>query len=159
VRLRALADPPYAFGSRLEDEQRLDVEFWRGRVRESGAGETAATFAALDGGRPVAMAGGYVNAEPPGRATVWGVWVEPAARRLGLGRALVVRVIDWAAGTPARELRLCVTDTAPARAAAALYLELGFRETGEMEPLDSDPALRARTMALPLRPPPAARLR
>jgi ribosomal protein S18 acetylase RimI-like enzyme len=105
------------------------------------------------------MAGGYLHADDPERASVWGVWVDPGARGRGLGRALVQHVVDWAAGTPARELRLCVTDGAPSRAAAALYRELGFRETGETEPLDSDPSLIARTMSRPLGTPTGGRLR
>jgi GNAT superfamily N-acetyltransferase len=152
VRLRALGEARYAFDSALEREADLGFEFWRQRVSESAAGLVGAIFAAIDeDGHPIGMAGGYLGEGAPERVTLWGVWVDPGARDRGLGRELVQAVVDWARGTGARELSLCVTDSPQSHPAAALYRRLGFREDGHSEPLDSDPSLTALGMSLDLR--------
>ena len=72
---------------------------------------------------------------------LWGMWVDPSARRRGLGRELVEAVAAWARHCGARRLRLAVTDCDASRPAASLYRGLGFVETGEREELASDPSL------------------
>jgi len=150
VRLRALGEAPFAFGSRLEREADVGLEFWRGRLHES-TGQDGAIFAAIDqDGVAVGMAGGYFGEGAPARATVFGVWVDPGARGHGLGRELVGAVIDWARGTRARELSLCVTDAPQSLPAAALYRSLGFGANGHSEPLASESSLTALGMSLDL---------
>jgi hypothetical protein len=51
-------------------------------------------------------------------------------------------------------LELSVTDRAPA--AAALYRELGFIETGEMRPLSSKPSITELLMSQSLEGPPTS---
>jgi ribosomal protein S18 acetylase RimI-like enzyme len=92
------------------------------------------------------MAGGFYPGEE-GVVQVWGMWVAPAARGRGLGRELAQRVVDWARERGAATVRLDVTDTEAARPAAALYRSLGFAETGERNPLDSDPSLETIVMS------------
>lgn len=141
VRLRALADAPYAFSSSLERESGLGQEFWERRVVESDAGEDGVVFVAIDDGRSVGMAGGFFMRESHEVAMLWGMWVDPFARRGGLGEALVEAVADWARHSNARHLRLAVTDCEESSAAAALYRRLGFADTGEREPLEWNPSL------------------
>ncbi len=65
------------------------------------------------------------------QAWVGGMGVAPAARRAGLGEALMRELIGGARARGARTLRLEVLESnAPAR---ALYAKLGFRETGRLE--------------------------
>jgi GNAT superfamily N-acetyltransferase len=89
VRLRVLADAPYAFSSSLERESVLGPEFWDQRVVDSKLGEAGVVFAAVDSGRAVGMAGGFSADGERQVAMLWGMWVDPDARRSGLGRALI----------------------------------------------------------------------
>lgn len=74
------------------------------------------------------------------------MWVEPDARRAGIGTKLVEAVKDWARADGARELRLQVTEDN--RAAARLYERCGFEWTGRTEPLPRKPALVEHEMRL-----------
>ncbi|HEX4036208.1 MAG TPA: GNAT family N-acetyltransferase [Solirubrobacteraceae bacterium] len=147
IRLRALAEAPYAFGSSLAQETANGPEFWQGRVDESATARKGAIFAAIgEDRRALAMAGGFFPQLGDEEAVLWGMWVSPHARRGGLGRRLLAEVVDWARSCGARRLRLCVSETDRSRAAAALYVALGFSEVGEREPLPSDPTITTVTM-------------
>jgi GNAT superfamily N-acetyltransferase len=150
VRLRALADAPFAFSSWLERERDHDPEFWADRVAESERGLRGAVFVAVEGVRSVGMAGGFYGGEQRECASLWGMWVDPADRRRGVGRELVEAVAGWARGSGAHSLQLAVTDCASSKPAASLYRSLGFLDTGEQEPLESDPSLIALLMSRPL---------
>jgi GNAT superfamily N-acetyltransferase len=150
VRLRALQDAPYAFSSWYEREVDKDKEFWEGRVAQSGKGESGIVFVAIEGDRSLGMAGGYFADEDREAATLWGMWVDPSARRRGLGRKLLEAVAAWARDSGASRLRLAVTDCEQSRPAATLYRESGFIETGEREQLESDPSLVALILSHPL---------
>jgi GNAT superfamily N-acetyltransferase len=146
VRLRALADAPYAFSSSLEREADLGQAFWEERVAESERGEDGVVFVAVDDARSLGMAGGFFVDEGRAVAMLWGMWVDPRARRGGLGRALAEAVADWARDSGADRLRLAVTDCEACAPAAGLYRKLGFAETGEREPLEWNPSLIARVL-------------
>ena len=135
LRLRALADAPWAFGSSYARERRYEADWWAARARQDGD----VVYVADAGDALVGMAGGFCPEE--GVVMLWGMWVAAEARGHGLGRALVESVIGWARERGAATLRLEVTDTGPAQPAAALYRSLGFEPTGERSPLDSDPSL------------------
>ena len=139
LRLRALQDSPWAFGSSFERELEHGPDWWEARAGQAG---DEALYVADHNSALVGMAGGFVPSEPD-TVQLWGMWVAPEARGRGLGRALVESVIDWAGG---RRVQLDVTDDERARGAAALYRSLGFAPTGEREPLDSDPALETIVM-------------
>jgi GNAT superfamily N-acetyltransferase len=131
----------------LERESRLGPEFWEERVAGSERGENGAVFVALDDGRSVGMAGGFFLEEDRELARLWGMWVDPLARRGGLGRARVEAVAGWARQSGAGHLRLAVTDCEESKAAAALYRKLGFVDTGEREPLEWNPSLLTRVLS------------
>jgi GNAT superfamily N-acetyltransferase len=139
LRLGALSDAPYAFGSSFAQEARYSAEHWDKLTEQSESGERGAVFVAADGARWLGMVGGHLREESPSVAIVWGMWVHASIRRHGFGRRLLQAVMDWAAARGAVRLDLSVTDRAPA--AAALYRELGFTETGEVRPLASDPSI------------------
>jgi ribosomal protein S18 acetylase RimI-like enzyme len=65
------------------------------------------------------------------------MWIAPAARRAGVGRALVAALVDWAADSGASAVELWVTRGNDA--AQRLYEGTGFRTTDDVKPLPSDP--------------------
>ncbi len=139
VRLAALAEAPYAFGSSYAREVAFTEEQWRGLI-----GERAATFFAQEepanvtsaGQVPIGITGVHVE---DGAASLVSVWVSPAARGLGVGRALVEAAAGWARASGFGTLSLWVTESNTS--ARRLYDQCGFKPTGKRQPLPSDPAL------------------
>jgi GNAT superfamily N-acetyltransferase len=150
LRLRALADAPMAFGSTLAREQAFPESVWRERAAAGAAGNERATFVAEDGGEWVGSAAGMLDSEGTGERPVWvvGMWVDPAVRGRGVGGRLLGAIAGWARQRDADVLNLQVTETnAPA---IALYERLGFRASGETQPLPHTPSLRELHMLCPL---------
>ncbi|GID27747.1 GNAT family N-acetyltransferase [Paractinoplanes brasiliensis] len=132
LRLAALAEAPYAFGSRLSDWRGDgDKELrWRDRLTIPGSHNVVAV---LDGA-PVGMASG-VPAGRDGQVELISMWVAPAARGRGVGDRLIEAIESWAVlACGAVELRLAVMPGN--EKAIALYRRAGFAETGEL----GDPA-------------------
>jgi GNAT superfamily N-acetyltransferase len=148
LRLRALADAPWAFGSTLAREEALAEQVWRERAAQGAAGETAVTYVAEDADRWIGMATGLVTETEPARLDLVGMFVEPAARGRGVGGALVEAVLAWARARGAGGLYLWVTTTN--RAAITLYERCGFRPTGATKPLDHTPTLLEQEMGVGL---------
>jgi GNAT superfamily N-acetyltransferase len=105
----------------------------------------------IDAGRWRAMAASRWFDRPAGIAQLWGMWVEPPARGLGLGRRLVEEIAGWAAARGALWLRLGVIDRAAE--VAAFYERLGFEHTGETRSLPPDGAATAFFLAKDLSAP------
>ena len=131
LRLRALQDAPYAFSSSFERERDRTAEDWE----ELAAGEVV--FVAIENDEWLGMVGAYIPDTSPEAVGIWGTWVDPQARGRGLGRLLMDAAIEWAEERGATRVDLSVTDRATE--ARLLYERLGFRPTGEREPLPSDP--------------------
>lgn len=168
VRLQALSDAPYAFGSTYEREAAFPEATWRDRARPDPAHRQ--TFLALSGDAPPALpdrsdqfpadnvvtgireSGG--DDEVLGLATVLldgdradivGVWVDPARRGRGIAAALMDAVLDHARRHHARRAVLTVTEgNDPAR---QLYRRLGFEPTGVRTPLPRDETVFETEMA------------
>lgn len=145
VRLMALADAPSAFGSSYAAEVGRDDAFWIDRAARSSAGDVGTTYLATLGDDPepdrVApdRVVGLVSAfrPVPGVVELVSMWTSPTARRSGAARRLVGAVVDWAAAGPATGVELWVTrGNEPAY---RLYRSCGFAETGDHQPLPSDP--------------------
>ena len=95
-------------------------------------------FFAEEEGTTVGLVGGYRDIEDDTVVELIAMWVAPSWRRRGVAALLVEAVCDWASETGAHSVALWVTSgNAPA---AALYRALGFVETGELQPLPSDPS-------------------
>jgi ribosomal protein S18 acetylase RimI-like enzyme len=146
LRLAALAEAPYAFGSRLADWQGEGDrgERWRARLDIPGSHNLLAVIE----GRPVGMASG-VPTDDRGVVQLISMWVHPLARGRGVGDQLVGAVERWARHVRADVLRLAVAKGN--EAAAALYRRNGFHPTG----VPGDPMLdgmrREQIMAKTLR--------
>jgi ribosomal protein S18 acetylase RimI-like enzyme len=148
VRLAALADTPSAFGSTFVAEAaRTDAE-WSDRARWASTGVERITLLACQEDRVVGIAGGYREEIQSTDVHLVSMWTAPDVRRGGLGQRLVSAVIDWAGETGATSVGLWVTrGNTPAQ---LLYESMGFRETGEYQPLPSDPCADEIRMVLPL---------
>ena len=142
VRLAALREAPYAFGSSYAREAAFTEEQWRGRIND----RSVTYFAYLpENPEPAGLAGGYVA---DGVANVVSLWVCPSARGNGVGEALIAATVDWAKARDHDSLVLWVTESnTPAR---SLYDRCGFALTGERQPLPSDPTLPEVRMRRPL---------
>jgi GNAT superfamily N-acetyltransferase len=121
IRLAALQDAPYAFGSTHQAEVGLDERSWRARLCER------ARFVAEQDGRIVGTVGAGAG-ERKGSAALTALWVEPEARRVGVGAVLVRTVMDWSRDEGHRTVLLWVTAENPN--AERLYERLGFKRTG-----------------------------
>ena len=137
IRLLALADSPWAFGSTLAREEAFTEDVWRERAALSAMGGDRVTFIAEEDDRWIGMATGLMEAG--GRLDLVGMFVDPAVRGRRLGAALVEAVADWARGRGAARLHLWVTTTN--EPALRLYRRVGFHPTGQTQPLDHTPSL------------------
>jgi ribosomal protein S18 acetylase RimI-like enzyme len=139
VRLRALADAPDAFGTTLDEATARPDSWWTDWAERSAASETQAMFLAWEGAQAVGIAGVFHH---DGVWQVISMWVERAARGRGVGQALLDAAVAFADG----EVRLSVTDGIGD--ARRLYERYGFVDTGDTEPLRSNPALTIRELRL-----------
>lgn len=133
LRLRALLDAPDAFGSTHEQETNDPEDEWRTWATQGAEGGQGFTAVATEGERWVGMAVGAPHLDHPGEAGLFAMWVEPALRGRGVGRALVEEILEWARSTGFPRIRLRVTESNAA--AVRLYVATGFLETGERAPL------------------------
>jgi GNAT superfamily N-acetyltransferase len=147
-RLAALKDSPFAFGSSYVAEANRADDEWTARARAGEAGVDRVTFFALVEDEIVGLVSGIRPDADGFVVDLVSMWASPEARRVGIGRALVGAVVDWAREVSATTLRLWVTrGNFPAQ---NLYESMGFRETGEAQPLSSDPSRVEVEMSLDL---------
>jgi GNAT superfamily N-acetyltransferase len=139
LRLRALADAPWAFGSTLAREEAFAEAVWQERAARGAAGEDGVTCVAEEGDRWIGMATGIVHGLDGSRVDLFAMFVEPAARGQGVGAALVEAVAAWARERGIGRVHLGVTTTN--LAALKLYHRCGFKPTGQSTPLEHTPSL------------------
>jgi ribosomal protein S18 acetylase RimI-like enzyme len=148
LRLRALQEASYAFATRFEEAAARPAAYWEAWTRKPI--DEQVTFVAVDGERWLGMASGWLPDQTPGRAWLAQLWVDPEARRAGVGLELIEAVAGWAHERGMTALELSVTTNNPA--AAALYARAGFVQTGRRRPLPSDPSRTEVFLSRPLRP-------
>lgn len=123
VRLRALAEAPYAFHTTVADASGRSGAEWAEAARRNADGNHAATFFAELDGAAVGMAGGYFD-DDPRVANLVSMWVASECRRSGVGRALIEAVVGWARDAGAGEVQLIVLEGN--EPAYRLYESAGF---------------------------------
>jgi ribosomal protein S18 acetylase RimI-like enzyme len=127
VRLAALGEAPYAFGSTLAEWQgEGDTELrWRARLTALPLN----LLAYVNG-----QAAGMVSAtavNPAGTIELISMWVAPFARGQGVGDSLVAAVIEWARGQRAARIALAVVKSN--QHAIALYCRHRFADAGAID--------------------------
>lgn len=136
VRLAALTESPEAFSSTVERELGYPEQLWRDRLGAN------ATFLAWLDDRPV----GTVTVLDTKLADTHGftgafhlvaMWVDPSARRLGVGAQLVSAALDAARTGGAPALLLWVVESNDR--ARTLYERQGFRDTGIRDAYPNQP--------------------
>jgi GNAT superfamily N-acetyltransferase len=142
VRLAALLDAPYAFGSTYAREARFTPRQWRERINHRGV-----TFLGYlpEVPEPAGLAGVYVK---DGSCDLISMWVRPSARGKGVGEALITAAADWARSRGHDAVFLWVTESNPP--ARLLYERCGFAPTGDRQRLPSNPSLTEIRMRRPL---------
>ena len=133
MRLAALKEAPYAFGSTYEREGVGNEASWRQRLA------SWSRFVAEVDGQVVGVVGAGIG-EFSGSAALTSLWVDPEFRGRGLGTALIQAVEDWARTKKLQQVLLWVTEAN--KAAEHLYVHLGFTRTGRVsEVRPGEPAL------------------
>lgn len=148
LRLRALETDPDAFGSTFAEERVKPVTAWQEWAAEGWGLGAQTTLVALDGDGWLGMGVCIVAEAEPRSATVYAMWVYPAARRQGIGEELLQELIKWASFKNAEELLLAVTEGNTA--AMNLYERDGFMSTGTGGVLRPGSNLRTLSMRKPL---------
>lgn len=122
LRLQALAEAPYAFGSRLADWEHAPEMRWRERLELPGSHNVIACL----GEHSVGMVTGLPLES--GLHELISMWVAPLGRGQGVGDALITEVTGWARASDSRELHLDVLEYNAH--AIRLYTRHGFIDTG-----------------------------
>jgi GNAT superfamily N-acetyltransferase len=149
LRLRSLADSPDAFGQPLtEARARPAIEWWRS-ARQASHGENRIWLIAEEAGLTVGIVQG--RRRRPATLMLFSMWVDPAVRRLGVGRMLIGTLEAWAARWGATETLLWVMgDNRPA---IEFYLDLGFETVERGQDADSGARYGAIAMRRDIRAP------
>lgn len=149
IRLRALKEDPYAFGSTYAKESQLTDSDWIKRT-ERWNGETGAGFLAIerDNGTACGIAGSFLDENDPTCAHLISMWTAPTHRKRGVGRLLVSEVLNWARGRNALVLLLTVVGNN--HGAIRFYERLGFARTGRTQPYPNEPTLIEYEMSRPI---------
>ena len=149
LRLRALEDSPSSFADTFTEVAAQPSEYWDKLTASLTRADGQVMFVAEDEeGHAIAGVFGLFDRDDTSRGHLGGMWVDPAWRRRGVGRALGGAVIAWARERKLRALELWVTEGN--RAAVHLYTALGFTATGEEDVLASAPSFRVSRMMLVL---------
>lgn len=143
IRLAMLQESPAAFASTHSEAASFDEQLWRQRLADN------VVILARLGTTP---AGSVMYSEygmtDPGDCALYGMWVDPALRGAGVGRALVEAVIAQA--TAAGKRRLVLHIVSGNDRAGRLYGRTGFVPTGGTIPHPQDDRLVEVAMELVL---------
>jgi RimJ/RimL family protein N-acetyltransferase len=128
LRLAALRECPAAFSSSYEEECNIPLADAAERMAPD---RDRAIFGAFDGETLVGTVGlqRERKLKLAHTAVIWGVYVAPSVRKLGVGRLLLEHALAHAASLPGL-LRVTLGANAANPAAIALYQSVGFEPFG-----------------------------
>jgi ribosomal protein S18 acetylase RimI-like enzyme len=124
IRLLALRDSPDAFGTTLEEAMGWGADVWCDQLR------SRPTIVAVQNGADAGIARWALDQTQFDTAWLLSMWVAPAARRAGIGSALISAIVERARAAGVSRLLLDVADDNVA--AVALYEANGFVPNGEV---------------------------
>jgi ribosomal protein S18 acetylase RimI-like enzyme len=130
IRLEALRSEPAAYSSSYEETLQWSDEDWRRRLTNC----RRLHLVARARGRPIGIVGGYLGSDEGDEsvAELFGMYVTSEYRGRGIGRLLLMTLIDHLSALPQiSAIRLGVTETQdPAR---GLYKSVGFQVVGKAD--------------------------
>ncbi len=129
LRLESLGNEPFAFGKAIEEHKSVGCEVWAARFRDAAPGNFH--LGAFEAERLVGMATMLreTGLKDRHKGRIYGVYVTPAWRGKGIGRAVICDLLARARTDPSLEqVLLCVA--ASQTAAKAMYRRLGFETFG-----------------------------
>jgi GNAT superfamily N-acetyltransferase len=124
IRLAALSDAPYAFGSTYEGELAFTEAKWRERAPSGAAGKESICIIALDGDQGVGIAGGVTPPNNPRVSQLVSMWVHADHRGTDVATRLVAQVEVWAFDRGSERI-ICGLTQGNERA-AKFYEKVGF---------------------------------
>ena len=124
IRLAALSDAPYAFGSTYEREIAFSQEKWEERAKSGSEGKESICIIALNGDRGVGIAGGITHPEEDRDKHLVQIWVDADHRGTDIAARLVAQVEVWAYDRGAERIILGVTEGNDR--AVHFYAKMGF---------------------------------
>jgi ribosomal protein S18 acetylase RimI-like enzyme len=129
LRLEALERQSQSFGESAEEHRQTTVLAAAERLRANPDGNFV--LGAFRAGELVGMAGffRYQPAKARHKGRIWGVYVRECCRGQGVGRALLVALLERIRACPGVE-QVSLTVVSRQEAAKALYLSLGFETYG-----------------------------
>jgi len=129
LRLEALEQEPAAFSESADEHRQTPVEAAAEHLRPNSNGDFV--LGAFCDGELVGMTGffRYPQAKLRHRGRVWGVYLRENYRGKGIGRALMLALLERARACPGI-VQVTLTVACGQEAARALYLSLGFEVFG-----------------------------
>jgi GNAT superfamily N-acetyltransferase len=147
LRLRALRDAPDAFVTTLAQALERTDHDWSAIL--AAPADTDLPLVAEMEGVAVGLAWGKLEMRANPVCHVLQMWVDPAHRGRGAGKALLRTIVEWAESGGARAVYLTVT--CGNEAAGRLYESAGFLPAGQTRPLRPGSDLLMQPMRLDLR--------
>ncbi|PHV13217.1 GNAT family N-acetyltransferase [Chitinimonas sp. BJB300] len=137
LRLRGLEEAPEAFGPRYTDIAARPKEYWHQHVLHYASSQDSATFLLYRNGKPVGMAGAYLEGSRRDHAYICNMWVDPTYRRGGAGGRLVDTATRWLAEQGVERINAWVVETNTT--ALRFYETLGFVRDKNRRQMPSSP--------------------
>jgi ribosomal protein S18 acetylase RimI-like enzyme len=127
IRLEALQNHPEVFGSDVDSEMDRPLTFWEEMLADL---IHNAVFVAEFKANLIGMTGIFIHDRIKLRHTgnIWGVYVQPGWRGLGIADQLIQSSLNWAKEKGLQQVKLAVITSNPS--AIHLYERCGFREYG-----------------------------
>lgn len=135
LRLAALTNAPDQFGEAALLASQRSAEEWTAQTSSDTPGAASDTHIAEVDGAPVGMAFAIQDRTDAATGRLGGMWVEPDARGIGIGMALVTAVLNWSRDRGMQRVRLWVV---PCTTADRLYRRAQFIPTGAQKPFPGD---------------------
>ena len=124
IRLAALSDAPYAFGSTYEGEMAFLESKWQERASNGAEGKSSICIIALDGEKGVGLAGGITHRDDARASQLVSMWVHADHRGSDVAARLVAQIEVWAFDRGSERIVCGVTHGNDR--AARFYRRMGF---------------------------------
>lgn len=129
--LKALKEAPEAFASTFEDQEKISDEEWRERLNAVISEQDGIVIFAIVNEKPIGMIGCYFEDNPKFShiATIWGAYVEPDYRKIGVATLLANELIKRLQDIE-RIIKIKTYSITNAHLAVNVYKNFGFEIVG-----------------------------